>query len=112
MKRSVYFIFLFIIFWNFSFAQIDCAKVIIARDTFGIPHIFADTDSEVAYGLAWAHCEDDFEHIQLMMITAQARVGELNGKDGAISDYFVRFIKAKEIAEQKYETDLSNDIKK
>ena len=112
MKHRINFIFLFIIFWNFSLAQIDCAKVIIARDTFGIPHIFADTDSEVAYGLAWAHCEDDFEHIQLMMIRAQARVGELNGKDGAISDYFVRFIKAKEIAEQKYEADLSNDYKK
>ena len=110
-QRIFYSLFLFFLSQSF-FAQIDPAKVTIARDTFGIPHIFADTDAEVAYGLAWAHCEDDFEHIQLMIITAQARVGELTGKDGAISDYFVRFIKAKEIAEQKYETDLSAEYKK
>lgn len=112
MKPSFYFYFLFVFFCHVSVAQIDCAKVTIARDTFGVPHIFADTDAEVAYGLAWAHCEDDFENIQLMMITAKARVGELSGKEGAISDYFVRFIKAKEIAEEKYETDLSSGYKK
>jgi acyl-homoserine-lactone acylase len=112
MKPRFYFYFLFVFFCDVSFAQIDCAKVTIARDTFGVPHIFADTDAEVAYGLAWAHCEDDFDHIQLMMITAKARMGELTGKDGAISDYFVRFIKAKEIAEEKYETDLSSSYKK
>ncbi len=94
-----------------SFAQVDPAKVTIARDTFGIPHIFAETDAEVTYGLAWAHCEDDFEHIQMLMITAMGRLGEINGKDGAISDYFVRFIKANEIAEQKYDADLSPEYK-
>ena len=33
-------------------------KITIARDSFGVPHIFAPTDPEVAYGLAWAHAED------------------------------------------------------
>ncbi|MCX6296264.1 MAG: penicillin acylase family protein, partial [Bacteroidetes bacterium] len=108
--RALNFLLLFII-TQVSFAQVDPAKVTIARDTFGIPHIFAETDAEVTYGLAWAHCEDDFEHIQMLMITAKARLGELNGKDGAISDYFVRFIKAKEIAEQKYDGDISPEYK-
>ena len=109
-KRIFYTLFLAFL-TQVSIAQISTANITIARDTFGIPHIFGGSDAEVAYGLAWAHCEDDFEHIQLMMITAKARVGELTGKDGAISDYFVRFIKAKEIANEKYETDLSKSYK-
>lgn len=111
MKQSFFYSLFLLFLTQVSFAQIDPAKVTIARDTFGIPHVFAKTDAEVTYGLAWAHCEDDFEHIQMLMITAKARLGELNGKDGAISDYFVRFIKAREIAEQRYEGDLSREYK-
>jgi acyl-homoserine-lactone acylase len=112
MEGRPFLTFLFVFLaWSCA-AQIDPAKIEIARDTFGIPHIFAPTDPEVAYGLAWAHCEDDFEHIQMMMITSAARLGELNGKDGAISDYFVRFIKARELSETRYNTDLTEDYKK
>ena len=32
----------------------------IARDEFGVPHIFGQSDADAAYGLAWAHAEDDF----------------------------------------------------
>jgi len=46
------------------FAQIDPKKIDIVRDAYGVPHIFAKTDAEVAYGLAWAHAEDDFITIQ------------------------------------------------
>jgi len=93
-------------------AQINPSNITIARDTFGIPHIFAETDAEVAYGLAWAHCEDDFEHIQYIMITASARLGELQGKEGAATDYFVQFVRAKEHVEKFYQTDISDDYKK
>lgn len=96
---------------NIAFPQIKTDNITIARDTFGVPHIFAPTDAEVAYGLAWAHCEDDFEHVQMMMITAQARLGEIEGKSGAATDYFVRFIKAKELVERKFETDLSPEYR-
>ena len=33
-------------------AQVNPANITIARDSFGVPHIFAPTDAEVAYGLA------------------------------------------------------------
>ena len=36
-------------------------KINIARDNYGVPHIFAPTDPEVAFGLAWAHAEDDLD---------------------------------------------------
>ena len=47
-----------------ALSQIDPKNIDIVRDSFGVPHIFAPTDAEVAYGLAWAHAEDDFKTIQ------------------------------------------------
>ncbi len=38
-----------------SISQIDPNDVEIVRDSFGVPHIYAKTDAQVAYGLAWAH---------------------------------------------------------
>ena len=50
---------------SFVFSQIEPTKIDIVRDHYGVPHIFAATDAEVAYGLAWAHAEDDFKTIQI-----------------------------------------------
>lgn len=105
-------LFLFLFLCSICFSQVNPNNVTIARDSFGVPHIFAPTDVEVAYGLAWAHCEDDFEHIQLMLIAANARMAEVSGKDGAAADYFVQFIKSRETVERYYERDLSTDYKK
>jgi acyl-homoserine-lactone acylase len=43
--------------------QINPTEVEIVRDAYGVPHIFAKTDAQVAYGLAWAHAEDVFKTI-------------------------------------------------
>ena len=45
----------------------DAEHVTIVRDSWGVPHIRAATDAEVAYGLAWAQCEDDFNTLQEQM---------------------------------------------
>ena len=70
-------------------------KITIARDSFGVPHIFAPTDPEVAYGLAWAHAEDDFETIQTLMLTAKGRLGTHLGKKGATVDYVFGLLNTK-----------------
>ena len=62
-------------------------RINIVRDSFGVPHIFAPTDPEVAYGLAWAHAEDDFATIQTLMLTAKGKLGTHLGKQGATVDY-------------------------
>ena len=36
----------------FAQTKIDPSAIDIVRDSFGVPHIFAKTDREVAYGLA------------------------------------------------------------
>ena len=66
-----------------AFGQINPQNVTIARDQWGVPHIFAKTDPEVAYGLAYAHAEDDFATIQQTMIAAQGQLGVAYGIDAA-----------------------------
>ncbi|MDZ4796230.1 MAG: penicillin acylase family protein [Bacteroidota bacterium] len=64
-------------------AQINPVNITIARDSFGIPHIFAPTDPEVAYGIAWAHAEDDFGTLQLVVLSGKAKLGTGLGKKGS-----------------------------
>lgn len=92
-------------------AQINPENINIVRDQWGVPHIFAKTDPEVAYGLAWAHAEDDFQTIQLTMLSGKGMLGQLKGKDGATIDYVVALLKCKEVVEQQYEQQLSKEFK-
>jgi acyl-homoserine-lactone acylase len=89
--------------------QFNPANITIARDSFGVPHIFAKTDPEAAYGLAWAHAEDDFESIQLMMLSGKARLGSSLGRKGAEADYVVKLFRCREIVEEQWPT-LSPDF--
>lgn len=90
---------------------VDPRAVTIARDRWGVPHIFAKTDPEVAYGLAWAHAEDDFKTIQLVALSGKGLLGRYLGKNGAAADYVVELIRARELVEEQYDKDLSPEFK-
>lgn len=62
-------------------------KVEIARDKFGVPHIFGKSDADVAYGVAYAHAEDDFSTLQEVLAMTRGRAGAMLGTDGAAIDY-------------------------
>ncbi|HLD52623.1 MAG TPA: penicillin acylase family protein [Sediminibacterium sp.] len=95
-----------------SQAQIDPAKIDIIRDKYGVPHIFGKTDPEVAYGLAWAHAEDDFTTIQQSLLAGKAMMAQYQGKKGASIDYIVHLLRIPELVEERYESDLAPDFKK
>ncbi len=95
-----------------SQAQIDPAKIDIIRDKYGVPHIFGKTDPEVAYGLAWAHAEDDFVTIQQSLMAGKAMLAQYQGKKGASIDYIVHLLRIPELVEERYESDLAPDFKK
>jgi acyl-homoserine-lactone acylase len=97
-------LFLFFLSINTAFSQIDPSKIQIARDKWGVPHIFAKTDAEVAYGLAYAHSEDDFKTIQLTILAGSGMLGQHLGKSGATADYVLGLIRANELVEEKYNT--------
>ncbi len=94
-------LFFLLISFNVS-AQINPANITIARDSFGVPHIFAPTDPEVAYGLAWAHAEDDFETIQLMILSGKAKLGTALGKKGAEADYVINLLRIRKTVEEQW----------
>ena len=83
-----------------TLAQIRPQNVTIARDKWGVPHIFAKTDPEVAYGLAWAHAEDDFKTIQLPLLAGKQLLGRHLGKNGAAADYVVGLIRARDVVDE------------
>jgi acyl-homoserine-lactone acylase len=97
------YIFLFFFALNFFSlsAQISPNKIDIVRDQWGVAHIYAETDAEVAYGLAWAHAEDDFKTIQSTLIAGKLMAGREFGRDGAGIDFFTQFIGAPELVEAK-----------
>lgn len=99
-------------FFVSAHSQINPANITIARDSFGVPHIFAPTDAEVAYGLAWAHCEDDFKSIQENLLPAKGMLGRTMGKEGVLFDYGMKFFGLDTFVQTHYESDLSDDFKK
>lgn len=98
-------------------ANIVCATAInpknikIIRDKYGVPHIYGNTDEEVAYGLAWATAEDDFKSMQENFLTARGRLAEVKGKDGAIMDFLCTVLGARESVEKLYDTSYSPKFK-
>lgn len=86
-------------------------QVEIARDSFGVPHIFGKTDKDVAYGLAWAHAEDDFKTIQEMILIARGRYGEYAGKNGAVMDFLIGYTDVRNIVERGYDTEVPPGFK-
>lgn len=95
-----------------SQAQINPSKIDIIRDKYGVPHIFGKTDPDVAYGLAWAHAEDDFTTIQQSLLAGKAMLAQYQGKKGASIDYIVHLLRIPELVEERYESDLAPDFKK
>ena len=106
MKKLI----LFALSTNLIFSQINPENIDIVRDNYGVPHIFAKTDAEVAYGLAGAHAEDDFETIQLAYLAGNSMLSNHLGLEGAPADFISKFIGSEEIVDNKYD-EVSDEYK-
>jgi len=94
-----------------AFAEDPKYDVRVLRDTWGIPHVFGKTDPDTAYGLAYAHCEDDFKTIQEAFIAGRALGGVNGGPDAAAIDYVVHLLGVWDLVNAKYDTDLSPETR-
>lgn len=90
----------------------DKYDVEIVRDSFGVPHIFGKTDADVAFGLVWAACEDDFTTVQWGLLISKGMLGRHLGIDGAKIDYAVQLLRVRQIIEERYEKDLSPEFRR
>jgi acyl-homoserine-lactone acylase len=110
MSRLIPFLFLACVIYapaqvtDLSYIRKDSIQ--IARDEWGVPHIYAPTDAEVAYGLAWAHCEDDFASIQEFLLTVTGFSGRRNGLKGVKMDYAVGLLRADKLIAEEYDKQL------
>ena len=83
----------------------------ILRDRWGVPHVFGRTDPDVAYGLAWAHAEDDFKTIQDSLLATRGKLAAVYGRQFAPSDYLVHLLRVWERVDARYEKDLAPDTR-
>ena len=102
---------LFLFATTISFSQINPNNIDIVRDKFGIPHIYAKTDAEVAYGLAWVNSEDDFKTIQEAYLAGNAMLSNHIGLKGAPADFISQFIGSNRLIEEKID-EISKDYMK
>ena len=103
MKKIVYTL-LFLSASFTSFSQINPDHIEIVRDNYGVPHIYAPTDAEVAYGFAWAQAEDHFKLIQEGYLAGNGLLGKLIGLKGAGADFLTQLIQSEETVDKYYNT--------
>jgi len=79
----------------------------IIRDRWGVPHIYGKRDADAAFGLAYAHAEDDWKTFEEVLLFTRGRLAERNGKAAAITDYLVAALGANDAIAAKYSNELS-----
>ena len=72
--------------------NIQKREVTIYRDNWGVPHIFGETDADVAFGLAYAQAEDDLDNMIYSLLAARGQLGEFFGREHAANDYLVQLL--------------------
>ncbi len=83
----------------------------IIRDSFGVPHIYGARDADTAFGLAYAHAEDDFETIQETVAAARGVLARYRGKDAAAIDYIASLLGVWDTIRERYDADVPSDVK-
>ena len=101
MIRTVFFIFISCSIFS---QKVDVNNIEIIRDKYGVPHIYSNTDKELAYGLAWAHSEDDFKTIQEAYLAGNALLSKHIGLRGAPVDFLTQLIQSEEVIDSLFET--------
>jgi acyl-homoserine-lactone acylase len=84
----------------------------IERDTFGVPHIIGPRDADVAFGMGFAHSQDDFLTIQQVALGVRGQLAASEGPKAAVTDYLVRLFRIWETVNTKYESDLPPDLRR
>ena len=97
---------------HIAYCQINPSDVEIVRDKFGVPHIFGKTDADVAYGLAWANAEDDFETIQSVYLAGSSILSKRIGNKGIGADFLSQFIGSSELFDSLYEKKITPKYKR
>ncbi len=91
-----------------AFAYAAPKTATLYRDTWGVPHVFADTWADAAYAVGYAQAEDRLEDIYRNVRTAVGTMAEAFGEEYAEQDYFLRVFKNAEMCEEYWKTAPEN----
>lgn len=83
-------------------------KATLYRDTWGVPHVYADTWADAAYAIGYAQAEDRLEDIYRNVRTATGVMAEAFGEAYAEQDYYLRIFKNAELCEKYWESAPEN----
>ena len=70
--------------------QQQAQRVQIIRDTWGVPHIYGQTDADAVFGLLYTQCEDDFDRVETNYLDAIGRLAEVEGEKELYHDLRAR----------------------
>ena len=102
--KNIQIILIFLLSLNFCYSQVNPSDVEIVRDNYGVPHIYGKTDADVAYGLAWAHSEDDFKTIQEAYLAGNGLLSKHIGLKGAPADFISQLIRSDYVVDSLFHT--------
>ena len=82
------------------------------RDQYGVPHIYGATDADAAFGLAYAQAEDAWPIMEGSLPFFRGSAGLYEGREGAQSDYLVKWLDLWGTLDRDYEQVLSPEIRR
>ncbi|MEW6208373.1 MAG: acylase [Acidobacteriota bacterium] len=92
----------FLIIPSTSSVKLSLAEqVTIRRDTFGVPHILAETEEAASFGMGYAQAEDHAEEIARRFITARGEQARFFGA-GEESDFRMKRYGNHEVAKNRF----------
>ena len=79
----------------------------IIRDDFGVPHIYGKRDVDTAFGLAYAHAEDDFATMQDVILATRGTLAAVKGVGAAPTDYLIQVMGVWKAIDEGYDSVIS-----
>lgn len=105
MMRSAALLVLLAASWRPVSGAPPLAKTVtIYRDTYGVPHIRAKTDTGAVFGLMYAQAEDNFWQLETDLIRTVGRLAEVDGGAGLSNDILSRAWETEKRARESYAT--------
>ena len=85
-------------------------EVKILRDNWGVPHIYGKTDADTAFGLAYAHAEDDLPIMMESLLQCRGEHASYVGQEAAPVDFLAKLLRVEDIVASGY-PELPQDIR-
>ncbi len=77
--------------------------VVIKRDAWGVPQVYADDQRDLFFAQGYVHAQDRFYEMDFRRHVTAGRLSELVGEEGLETDKLVRTMGWRRVAEREYE---------